>query len=180
MTDQKILELFSSGKREKAFAQLYCEWPQVQKMVRNSGGTKEDAHDIFQDTLLILFERLQADRFVLNGSLGGFIYHTARNITYARLRKQQQLQQTEFSAKGLSEETGDAGTELFQLAEMALQKVTEKCRELFRLFYWEKYSMQEIARRLDLKTEQVAKTQKYKCLEVARNEFARLRKEDRL
>lgn len=179
MTDQKILALFKTGKREKAFAELYREWPQICKMVRNSGGTKDDAHDVFQDSLLVLFERLQADSFVLNGSLGGFIYTTARNITYARLRKQQKMQETVLPEE-TEEEISEGGNVLFHLAEMALQKVTEKCRELFRLFYWEKCSMQEIARRLDLKTEQVAKTQKYKCLEVARAEFIRLRKEEAL
>lgn len=177
MTDDKIIALFKAGKRDKAFAQLYREWPKVRKLVYTSGGTKEDAHDIFQDTLLVLFERLQKDTFILNGSLGGFIYITARNLTYKRFRQPERLNIP--ADEQLPDEPAQ-GPELFHLAEMALQKVTEKCRELFRLFYWEKSSMQEIASRLDLKSEQVAKTQKYKCLEVARTEFIRLRKEDAL
>lgn len=172
MTDQEIIILFTQGKREKAFTKLYGEWPKTRRLVKQLGGNTHDARDIFHDALYVLFNKLETRQFTLTGSLNGFIYQTARNLCLEKLRKENRLRGTTQDIPD-QPDTDDhaAHDEQLNMAERALEKLAEKCREILRLFYWEKRPMQYIAQKVGLKSEQAAKTQKYKCLEAARNEF---------
>lgn len=173
MTDQDILRLFAEGKRERAFGKLYGEWPKIRNLILRMGGNRVEARDIFHDTLTLLYQKIQNNRFELTGSLGGFIYHTARNLWLARLRYEGKSLSLVHDLPDISED--DPGEESRSiLAQKALEKLTEKCREILRLFYFERRSMENIAHTIGLKGEQAAKTQKYKCLESARNEYHNL------
>lgn len=173
MTDEQIIRLFREGKREKAFGKLYGQWPKINRLIRQQGGNRDDAKDIFQEALIVLYNRLESQDFILTGSLNGFIYQTSRNL-YLKKTKKDSLSpvstlDNEYVGEWAEEET-HAHTQT-GLAEKALEKLAEKCREILQFFYMEKRSMEWIAERLGLKSEQAAKTQKYKCLEVARNEY---------
>ena len=52
--------------------------------------------------------------------------------------------------------------------EKVLMSIGEKCLLLLKLFYYEGLKMKEIAAKVGLKSEKVAKNQKYKCLERAK------------
>lgn len=173
MTDLDILRLFAEGKRERAFSKLYGEWPKVRRLVTQLGGTRTDARDIFHDALTVLYQKIQAQQFTLTGSLGGFIYHTARNLWLAQLRREGKALPLTHDLPDTPEEDSDE-TPRLNLAKQALEKLAEKCREILRLFYYEHCSMEVIAKAVGLKGEQAAKTQKYKCLEAARSEFKTL------
>lgn len=180
MTDQDILRLFAEGKRERAFTKLYGEWPKVRRLVIKHGGNKQQARDIFHDALTILYQKVQADRFTLTGSLGGFIYHTARNLWLAQLRREGKALPLTHDLPDAPDDDTDE-TPRLALAQQALEKLADKCREILRLFYFERCSMEAIAKAVGLKGEQAAKTQKYKCLEAARSEYQTLLgKEDAL
>lgn len=174
MTDQDILRLFAEGKRERAFTRLYGEWPKVRRLVTQLGGTRTDARDIFHDALTVLYQKIQTEQFTLTGSLGGFIYHTARNLWLAQLRRQGKALPLVPDLPDAPEDTDIDETPRLTLAKQALEKLADKCREILRLFYYEHCSMETIAKAVGLKGEQAAKTQKYKCLEAARNEFKTL------
>lgn len=171
MKDEEIIQLFRQGQREKAFTKLYGEWPKAKKLVLKMGGNGDDARDLFHDALFVLYKKLQGEQFVLSGSLNGFLYHTTRILCLEKLRKENR------NVRFTGELADEAAYELLeednkqQLAQKALEKLAEKCRVILHMFYWEKRSMESIASRLGLKSEQAAKTQKYKCLEAARNEF---------
>lgn len=175
MKDEEIIQLFKLGQREKAFTKLYGEWPKAKRLVVKMGGSSDDARDLFHDALFVLYKKLQTEQFVLSGSLNGFLYHTTRILCLEKLRKESRTirYSGEVSDEYAEEELPENDNRLL-LAQKALEKIAEKCREILRLFYWEKRSMEFIAGKLGLKSEQAAKTQKYKCLEAARNEFKTL------
>lgn len=175
MTDEHIIRLFREGKREKAFGKLYGQWPKVYQLVRQLGGTRDDAEDLFQETLIVLYGKLEAQQFTLTGSLNGFIYQTARHLCLRKLRKDSHTPLSGMDTENLGTGDEEPGHALrSHLAEKALEKLADKCREILQFFYLEKRSMEWIAAHLGLKSEQAAKTQKYKCLETARNEYRHL------
>ena len=48
-----------------------------------------------------------------------------------------------------------------------LNRITDKCKRIFELFYFQNLSMKDIAEQLNFTTVNSAKTQKYKCMEKA-------------
>ena len=55
--------------------------------------------------------------------------------------------------------------ELREMVEKLLGQVSERCREILKLYYFDNLSMVEIAERAGFDNENSAKTQKYKCMQ---------------
>lgn len=177
MKDAQVIELLRSGKQVKAFRILYRDFPQVRRLIINHGGGKEDAEDIYQEALIILCRKVQSPRFALTSSLGTYLYSICRFLWKDALKKQNRMSVVD----DLNSENGhhdEADFERlvqeesrFMLAEEALMSIGDRCREVLRLFYIEGLTMEEIAERLGFSSENVAKNQKYKCIERARESF---------
>jgi RNA polymerase sigma factor (sigma-70 family) len=171
MEDHRIVELFKEGKHEKAFLGLYRQFPAVLKMIRSNNGTKDDALDVFQEALIVLYHKLKEENFVLTSALGTYVFSVSRFIWLNEIRKRKK-QEGEMPEDDIPDK--DEIEELlakegkYRKAEELIMQLGEKCRELLVLFYHKKLSMKVIADRLGFSSDKIAKNQKYKCLERAR------------
>jgi RNA polymerase sigma factor (sigma-70 family) len=179
MKDTQILELFKNQQYTKASEKLYNYFPVVKKLVLKNNGRAEDAEDIYQEALIILVKKVQGD-FTLSCSLNTYLYSVCRFLWSERLKKRSKHIEVEFEKA----DTSLTGTEieLFQtqesedkLAENAFRQLGEKCRQLLLLFYFKKQSMKDIAQQLQFSSEKVAKNQKYRCLEKAKENLTFLK-----
>ncbi len=59
MNQSKIVEQIRNGKEERAFERLYKFYPKVEKYICINSGSKEEALDIFQEALIVLFKKIQ-------------------------------------------------------------------------------------------------------------------------
>ncbi len=170
MKNEALLKLIQT-KPEKAFSKLYKVFPDVKKYVLANSGSKMEAEDIFQDGLIILYKKVNQKEFQLSGSLEGFLYHICKfcwNNEIRKKEKEHKLEKSDFELEVDLEELIQKENQLKQV-ENILDKLGEKCKEIIRLFYHKAMSMSQIAKKLDYRNEKTAKTQKYKCLERARN-----------
>lgn len=70
-----------------AFGILYQQYfGFAKKFVLNNSGNQEDAEDIFQDSLLILYEKLNADNFEAYTCLGNYIVGISKNLWLKKLK----------------------------------------------------------------------------------------------
>lgn len=171
MNDSEIIEHLQSGNRNKALKVLYKEFPKVKANILRSGGTKAIAEEIFQDSLLLLVEKVEQPGFKLTSKLSSFLYGIARFLWMNELRKQQKSQELEWKDTLIVSAT-DLGYDEEKEARMlelerVLDQINERCQKIFRLFYYEGHSMKIIAEKLGFSNTNSAKTQKYKCLERA-------------
>ncbi len=142
--------------------------PGIQTLVTRNGGTRDDAFDIFQDALMVLFEKVRDERFQLTSSFYTLLYGICRNLWGNKLQKRSR------SETDLPEQwqisSGEEWQELIVREEMrsifwsAFQKLGEDCRALLQLFF-EKVSMEEIARIMGYAGEGYAKKRKFQCKE---------------
>lgn len=171
MSDQKIMMLFKNGQRDKAFRQLYRLYPRIEKLILSKGGTKHDAQDVFQETLIIVSKNLEKSDFKLTSSFYTYIYAISRFIwkdTQNQYSKQElhDLKEEEVSIfQSLLEE------KKYQNAEKAFLELGERCQQLLQLFYHKALSFKVIAQMMQFKSEKIAKNQKYKCLQKAKDIF---------
>lgn len=170
MNDQQLIDALRLPKeRRKAIKVLYKEFPKIKTNICSSGGTKEEAEEIFNDALILLIEKVEAKDFQLTSKLTTFFYGINRFLWMNALRKKQKTQHLEWKDTIIvtAEEIGyeDEKEDKLQLIEQALEFVTSKCKELFQRFYYKKEKMAAIAKTMGYSSVNSAKTQKYKCME---------------
>ena len=68
-SSEQLIANLRKGNRS-SYEALYKEnFTPVERFIVNNSGTTDDAKDIFQDTLLVLFSKLKGDNFELTASL---------------------------------------------------------------------------------------------------------------
>jgi RNA polymerase sigma factor (sigma-70 family) len=174
MTDQEIIAHLQNDKYQKAVNGLYKFMPAVKSFVLKNSGTSEDAKDIFQDALVVLYKKVHTKDFTLTVSLNTYLVAIAKNVWWQELRKRNKMPMTE-PQDDIAEVFVDDEPQ-FSLAEAAFHLLGEKCKQLLTLFYFQKKSFREIATMLAFSDEQVAKNQKYRCIQKAKENFNSLSK----
>ena len=155
------------AERKAIFMHLYQQaFPLVAKFVRDRGGSFEEAKDVFQDALVIYYEKLTTSDVVLQYSERSYIFGIAKHL-WAKKNKQHHHIALDDSLAGMAmEETGTSAPE--KLLDL-LHHSGQRCMELLRAFYYDKLSMSKIANRFGFSSERSATVQKYKCLEKVRD-----------
>jgi RNA polymerase sigma factor (sigma-70 family) len=177
MNDQEIVNLIREKRHDKAFSALYRYFPVVRKMIRANGGRSEDAEDIYQEALVVFYRKAADPAFKLSSSINTYLYGICRFMWMEQFRKQQKQGFVEFE-KELPEETMIEADlekeEQYKLAESVIHQLGERCRELLIRFYFHSKKLKDIAADMGYNSENTAKNQKYKCLEVAKNKLKAL------
>lgn len=141
----------------------------VQSLVLNNNGTIDDARDVFQEAMVVLYEKSRTGNFELNCQISTFLYSVARRLWLKRL---QQLQRFSAEVDGAAEtvpveedlDMHEQRNHEFQVMERAMMGLGEPCKSLLEAYYLHKKNMSEIATSFGYTSADNAKTQKYKCL----------------
>ncbi|HXF99345.1 MAG TPA: sigma-70 family RNA polymerase sigma factor, partial [Bacteroidota bacterium] len=136
--------------------------------VLRNNGTEDDAEDLLQDALIVLWERVRSNRFTYRARLSTFIYATVKNMWRRRLARSRRESPADIEADTGYIEDATALDIMIESEEArrvhhALDKLGEPCRTLLILFYWEDRSMDEIAEILHFANAETAKSKKYQC-----------------
>ena len=141
----------------------------VKAFIVKNNGYVDDAMDIFQEAMIVLFEKVQSGSFVLSSQLQTYLYSISRRLWLKKLQKQNR-----FAADvEVDEEIVPVEDDIefhekrdhdFFCMEESMRKIGEPCKSLLEAFYIEKKSMPEIADTFGYTNADNAKTQKYKCL----------------
>lgn len=170
MTDQDLqyVHAIRSGHRD-GLKQIYTDFlPRITSLITRNGGSKDDAYDVFQDAMVVLFEKCRTDSFTLSSGFYTLLYGICRNLWGNRLQKRSRTEvtleddykfnQTEDLSKLIQEE------EKRSIFWNAFNKLGEDCQKLMLLFF-DKTSMDEIARIMNYASEGYAKKRKFQCKE---------------
>jgi RNA polymerase sigma factor (sigma-70 family) len=168
-TSERLLLQGLARNDKKAIETIYKEnYNLVQALVINNSGTSEDAKDIFQEAMIVLYEKVQSGTFELNCQIKTFVYSVSRRLWLKRL-----MHQSRFHLSDGHEELVIVDEEMdehekrnteFIMMEKAMNGLGEPCKSLLEAFYLQKKSMQEIAGSFGYTNSENAKNQKYKCL----------------
>jgi RNA polymerase sigma factor (sigma-70 family) len=172
MTDKEIIQHLQHNKYSLAVKGLYNILPAVKQYIKNNHGTADDAQDIFQDALVILYKKVHTADFVLSVSLKTYLIAIVKNLWLQELRQRKKLPYGEALDDIASEDT--ATEPGFEFARAAFHLLGEKCRQLLILFYFKKNNFREIAAALSFSDEKVAKNQKYRCIQKAKEHYLTL------
>jgi RNA polymerase sigma factor (sigma-70 family) len=164
-----LLEGLARNDRHAAETLYRQHFSMVQSMVIHNNGTSDDARDIFQEAMIVLYEKSRSGSFELNCLLKTYVYSVCRRLW---LKKLGQRQKYVPDMNGIEETVSvDEDVEMheqrqgeFQVMEKALLNLGEPCKSLLEAFYLQKRNMTEIAGSFGYTNADNAKNQKYKCL----------------
>jgi RNA polymerase sigma factor (sigma-70 family) len=141
----------------------------IQAFIVKNSGHPDDARDIFQEAMIVLFEKAKSSSFTLSCQLQTYLYSICRRLWLKKLQRQNRFNpaiETDIEIVAVDEEVDlqEKTNNDFVLMENAMMKLGEPCKSLLEAFYIEKKSMPEIAALFGYTNADNAKTQKYKCL----------------
>jgi DNA-directed RNA polymerase specialized sigma24 family protein len=163
------LDIRSRNEREQYFFKLYEEtFPSVARFVAQRGGSFQDAKDIFQDSLVIFYEKAAAEKLMIEVPHEFYIVGIAKKLWIRKFSddcKKVDLTEVEKSISIPDDHTGLWENKLATL----LQLTGRKCLELLQAFYYDNIPLQRIKDAFGFSSVHSASVQKHKCLEKIRN-----------
>lgn len=177
--ERQLITELERGKEEGAvriyrlYRQQFFLWAKMQHKVN-----EDSCADIFQEAVMDLF--LQARKGKLQEiacSLKTYLFAIGKNLLLKTLSNEKRRNEntgllTQFPGKVQNAEEASLD-ERQQFIMKVLANFAKPCKSIVRLFYFNAYSMSEIAVELKYKNEDVVKSQKSRCIK----ELKRLVKE---
>ncbi|MEO6455243.1 MAG: sigma-70 family RNA polymerase sigma factor [Ginsengibacter sp.] len=141
----------------------------IQSFILKNNGFYEDARDIFQEAMIVLYEKAASESFELTCQIKTYLYSVCRRLWLKKLQQAQRYNPAievgdEIIPVEEELEMHEKKNEELILMEQAMDKIGEPCKSLLEAYYFEKKSMPEIADHFGYTNADNAKTQKYKCL----------------
>ncbi len=153
---------------------LYDNYLQtVKKHVLNNSGSDDDVSDVFQDTIIVLYNQIVSDTLNLTTDLKGYFFGIARNVWSAQLRKKQRTVELEIDIPDEDETEEQSDPVLGRIVSRVFTKLKPDQQMILNLFS-DGLSYNEIAVRMDLKNEVYARRKKY----LSKEALIELMKED--
>jgi len=142
----------------------------IHQFVVTNTGLKQDADDLFQDGIIILYEKIKNGSYKGNSSIKTYFYSICRNQWLKVLRKRRIFVPINDQNKYIDIPDDNLGPEYDDSTETAILKeqlsiLDQRCRQIIVFFFYEKLSLKQIAKKLGYTNAENAKTQKYRCIQ---------------
>lgn len=171
ITEQELGIFKAIGNNDKgAIEAVYKEnYSLIQQFVINNNGNEDDARDIFQEAMMVLYEKSRLPDFELTCQIRTYLYSVCRRLWLKKLQHSRRVEtQVENFDKIVQVEDDieehDKLNLQYQTMRTAMGKIGEPCKSLIEAFYVHKKNMLEIAGFFGYTNADNAKNQKYKCL----------------
>lgn len=175
-TDQEIIEgLEGSDELEDSILKyLYAScYPKVKKYILSKGGNNVEAKDVFQDSIIVFYQKVKAKKFQAKAKISTYLITLARNMWVNRKKRLKKISSLDDLEKSVSNDELAIDqiieTERNEFAIELLQGLSEDCRKILNLSIFKKLSMKRISVIMDFQNEQVARNKKSKCLKYLKN-----------
>ena len=171
MTDQE--KLFKLRKDGSYFTTIYDEHKgYAMRFMRNMNDDIELLTDVYQDAMIVLYEKSMDEKFSLSCSIQTYVNSICRNQLLTRFKSSSRFvsKSDDFNPDINDwfpvEEYDPEKEERINRIEESLEKlksVGEKCYEMLKRFFYQNESMDEIALAMGYTNGDNAKNQKSRC-----------------
>ena len=165
MKDSLIIEELKKGNT-KVFALVYNSFPLIENYILTNNGSKDDAKDVFQNALLVFYQKVHLPEFKLTAKLSTYLFSICKNLWLNALRKKKKTSELGAETDQLSNEEDQTTHEegIVQIIRDKLHEIGDPCRSLIVFHEFHKMKWDEIAQKMNYATSHAARNQKYKCL----------------
>ncbi|MET1053784.1 MAG: sigma factor [Pedobacter sp.] len=156
--------------REAFFTALYKKtFPTVARYIARMGGTQTEAQDIFQDTLIIYYEKIAAQQTsnIINEQV--YLLGIAQKLWFRHYKANSRNQAlSDFDTVVLPDELPASEKILHYLGTAG-----KKCMELLKAYYYDRLPTEDVVKEFGYSGLHSATVAKYKCMEKVRDTVKR-------
>ena len=153
--------------REQMLMELYkSAFPAVAKYVARLGGSFDDAKDVFQDALVVYYEKAVTGQLFAENNKA-YLLGIAKNLWFRKFRDEHHTEPLQDDVLNMADVAEDqiSSNKVLRYLETA----GKRCMELLSAFYYHKQPMKDVAEQFGYAGERSVTVQKYKCLEKVRD-----------
>lgn len=167
-SEARILDSIRHGD-EAALAELYnANRKTVLSYVLANHGTADDADDLLQEALVVLWERVRSGTFQHAARLSTFLFAVAKNQWLRHLARRRHEVPLEIDEETAVDDDPSVLDRLIASEQAegigeAMRKLDPQCRELLLSFYWDGLTTEEISQKMGFANADVVKSKKYQC-----------------
>lgn len=175
-TDREVV-LGILNNSEEALNKLYLGYyPMVLQFILNNNGDEDDAKDVYQEAIIVLYNKIKSGNFELSSKLKTYLYSVSRRVWLKKLAQQSKKISNiaDFEDVLIVEEDIEQHEQKdlqFDKMKISLESLGEPCKTIIEDFYIHNLSMQDICEKFGYTNSDNAKTQKYKCLQRLKKLF---------
>ena len=163
-----------SGKlaedNEKLFIRLYeSAFVHVARFVSKHNGSLQDAKDIFQDALVVFYEKQAAGKVHIHVAEEAYLLGIAKHLWIRKFNREKSTVSLDDTEQAITiPDDFYKPVEENRLMKF-LERAGKKCMDLLKAVYYDKAPMKMIKSTFGFSSEHSATVQKYKCLEKVRD-----------
>ena len=176
--NEKLLDLLRK-RDNQVIKDLYQKaFKDCAGFVIKNNGTMDDAKETFQKGLFALLSNVQKRDFAIRQSLEGYLYGIVRNLWLKQLKKQRTnipLDSPGLRALKVDEDEIPQKREMEEKYKMmydGIKKLSEECRRMIRLKFFEKLSDKEIAPIMDY-SEGFVRNKRRRCIQNLKSQVGK-------
>ncbi len=140
--------------------------------IRKNSGNDDDAHDIFQEAIIVIYRKLKDNKLQITGcTLETYLFAVCKMLWLKQLesRRNEQLDFYDNQEQFEDVDTEDLQeviekNERYKLYQKHFKNLGKDCQKILQL-YFDKVPLRQVAQIMGYKSEMYAKKRKYKCKE---------------
>jgi len=141
-------------------------FPAIRQYVLQNSGTGNDAQDVFQEAVTVLWMSVKEGRMVPDADPGGFLYRVAKNkwldVVRSAAHKHMKVVHDDRTLDRGADVDDDIEERIARLRGV-YEKLDDKCRSVLDRFYFERKDLATIANEMGVEEESI-RTIKYRCM----------------
>ena len=93
LEEEKLILKGLAGNDKQAIEAIYKDnYATIQAFILYNSGSHDDARDIFQEAMIVLFEKSRSGSFELSSQLKTYIYSVCRRLWLKKLNQRKKIQ----------------------------------------------------------------------------------------
>jgi RNA polymerase sigma factor (sigma-70 family) len=160
MKEEDILLRIKVGD-ERVIDYLYTKnYRMMVNLILKNNGTEDEAKDIYQEALIVFWQKAKSPDFVLSSKISTYLYSVCINLWRKELMRKARLQNDMVEKGEVGNEDRD---ERAKIINECIDQLGDTCKKVLMYYYFDNLSMNDIAEKLGFANADTAKTRKYKC-----------------
>lgn len=166
--DRQILHAIRDGGGSVISVLYDRTYSKIKGHILRNSGSVDDANDVFQDAMVILFQHVRDGKYKEEYDIDAFMFTICKNLWVKQAVKNKKVQALDGHEIYLSDTSLNVlevleSDDRKDLLKFLLKSLGKNCQKILSLSIYYRLSMREIAVKLNLANEDVVKATNYRC-----------------